>query len=87
MALFSTEIEPIRSSDPLGWTVLMTDMIKNFRVLVTDKALEELVLSPDSGLDKLNRYRSTIEEIASTKLAAGMVEKDETICIRSTDMQ
>ncbi len=87
MALVSTDAEPVRSADLFGWSVQMTDGTNKYRVLVSDEALQDLAYPPDSSLDRLNDYRTTIEATASSKLAAGSVGADRTIRVTSADVQ
>jgi hypothetical protein len=85
--LISTGAEPVRSADLFGWSVQMTDGTKNYRVLVSDEALQDLAHPPDSGLDRLDAYRDVIEAAASAKLAAGIMEADGTIRVTSADVE
>jgi hypothetical protein len=88
MALIGTSTDPIRSAYFFGWALQMrTDDGRDIRVLVTDEALEGIASPRASGLDRLNEYRSRIEEIASAKHTAGHIEPEGTIRVTPADVR
>jgi hypothetical protein len=76
MTLMGTD--PVRSGNRFGWAIPMrTEDGRDFRVIVTDDALLGIGAPCVSGIPQLSsEYRSTIEEVASTKHAGGLIEQD-----------
>jgi hypothetical protein len=88
VALTGTDTEPIRSADLFGWAIKMVDEDgKTVRVLVSDEALQDLESPPDYSIDRLNAYRSLIEEIASEKHTDGQQDPDGTVRVTSADVR
>jgi len=86
MALTATNDEPMRSERVLGYAIKMMSDEKVVSVRITDDALRAMAYPPDDSLERLKQYRSQLEEIASRKHSAGLIEADGSVCITSADV-
>lgn len=86
MALIGTGAEPVRSAKRFGYSIKMMSADQIVPVIVTDEALQGFADPPEATLERLGRYRSQIEQIASRKHSAGQIESDGSVCVTSEDM-
>jgi hypothetical protein len=57
-------------------------------ILVTNAALDEMDLVPESGyLERFNRHRDAIEKVASSKHQRGQIEESGVVVVQAADMK
>jgi len=57
-------------------------------ILVTNAALDEMELVPESGyLERFNKHRHAIEKVASSKHQRGQIEESGVVVVQAADMK